>query len=137
VTVDEPAASTTVELIQRAMNTAVGVNPKNKGRRQGSRHASCGQKASLLKVCENTVWRMQINGEMPKPIRIGRAISWGNEQGMGRCWLSKSLSMKGAVSVCLGLASCQKFRRSALSANCSPFRCEYLLVVFRLSWPRI
>lgn len=33
--------------------------------------------AKLLNVSGRTLWRMYNSGEMPKPIRIGRAIRWG------------------------------------------------------------
>lgn len=33
--------------------------------------------AKLLKVSARTVWTMQNSGNMPKPIRFGRAVRWG------------------------------------------------------------
>jgi excisionase family DNA binding protein len=35
--------------------------------------------AKLLKVSERTLWRMHTTGEMPPPIRIGRAVRWSLE----------------------------------------------------------
>jgi excisionase family DNA binding protein len=37
------------------------------------------QAARLLKVSERTLWRMHHTGEMPPPIRIGRAVRWSVE----------------------------------------------------------
>jgi excisionase family DNA binding protein len=37
------------------------------------------QAAKLLKVSERTLWRMHHDGEMPPPIRIGRAVRWSLE----------------------------------------------------------
>lgn len=34
------------------------------------------QAAKLLKVSERTLWKMHHSGEMPQPIRIGRAVRW-------------------------------------------------------------
>lgn len=36
--------------------------------------------AKLLTVSEKTVYTMQTNGEMPKPVRIGRAVRWGRDE---------------------------------------------------------
>lgn len=33
--------------------------------------------AKLLKISDRTVFSMHTNGEMPKPVRIGRAVRWG------------------------------------------------------------
>lgn len=35
--------------------------------------------AKLLKVSPRTLWRMQTSGEMPAPIRLGRAVRWSAE----------------------------------------------------------
>lgn len=34
----------------------------------------------LLKVSSRTLWRMYTSGEMPPPIRIGRAVRWGYDE---------------------------------------------------------
>ena len=36
--------------------------------------------AKLLTVCDRTVYAMQKSGEMPKPVRIGRAVRWGRAE---------------------------------------------------------
>lgn len=36
--------------------------------------------AKLLTVCDKTVYTMQKNGEMPKPVKIGRAVRWGRAE---------------------------------------------------------
>jgi excisionase family DNA binding protein len=36
--------------------------------------------AKLLKVSDRTVQSMQTSGEMPKPVRIGRAVRWGRAE---------------------------------------------------------
>lgn len=90
VTLDEQGANTLVELIRRALTTEVGFAHQNEGR-----HAlfagrkppedlgllvNTNQVAKLLKVSEKTIWTMQTQGRMPKPIRIGRAVRWGYEE---------------------------------------------------------
>lgn len=37
------------------------------------------QAAKLLEVSERTLWRMYTSGEMPPPIRIGRAVRWSRK----------------------------------------------------------
>ena len=36
--------------------------------------------AKLLKVSDRTVFSMHTNGEMPKAVRIGRAVRWGRAE---------------------------------------------------------
>jgi len=36
--------------------------------------------AKLLKVSNRTVFSMRIHGEMPKPVKIGRAVRWGRSE---------------------------------------------------------
>ena len=36
--------------------------------------------AKLLTVCDKTVYRMQKSGEMPEPVKIGRAVRWGRTE---------------------------------------------------------
>lgn len=36
--------------------------------------------AKLLTVSDRTVYAMQKSGEMPKPVRIGRAVRWGRAE---------------------------------------------------------
>jgi len=36
--------------------------------------------AKLLRVSDRTLFRMHTEGEMPKPIRIGRAVRWGRDE---------------------------------------------------------
>jgi excisionase family DNA binding protein len=48
--------------------------PENQGLLIDSRQA-----AKLLTVSERTLWKMQNSGEMPAPIRIGRAVRWSLE----------------------------------------------------------
>lgn len=36
--------------------------------------------AKLLTVSDRTVYAMQKSGEMPKPVRIGRAVRWGRTE---------------------------------------------------------
>jgi excisionase family DNA binding protein len=38
------------------------------------------QVAKLLQVSARTVWKMEHVGEMPKAIRIGKAVRWGYEE---------------------------------------------------------
>ena len=47
------------------------------------------RRPDLLKVSQRTLWRMWNEGEMPLPIRVGRAIRWSYEglEGMGPCGL--------------------------------------------------
>ena len=95
VSLDEQGANTIVELIHRAIATEVGFNPQSNARLNASQHALfAGQKppedrgllvdtnqvANLLKVCRKTIWTMQTQGRMPKPIRIGSAVRWSYEE---------------------------------------------------------
>ena len=36
--------------------------------------------AKLLKVSDRTILTMHTSGEMPKPVRIGRAVRWGRAE---------------------------------------------------------
>lgn len=48
--------------------------PEDQGRLIDSKEA-----AKLLKVSPRTLWRMQTSGDMPAPIRLGRAVRWSAE----------------------------------------------------------
>lgn len=95
ITLDETAARTLAELLAPAMKQAIGqMTSESKPARdvqiRASRNAGFGGEkppdhgllidsrgaARLLKVSPRTLWKMQNNGEMPPPIRIGRAVRW-------------------------------------------------------------
>jgi len=95
VTLDEHEATKVVDLIRSAVVQPVGFDPTREARIKASQHAFfAGQKppedkgllvdtnevAKLLKVSARTVWKVQNEGEKPKPIRIGRAVRWNYEE---------------------------------------------------------
>jgi excisionase family DNA binding protein len=98
ITLGEDAAKALAEVlgpaIQQAMQQGTEEGAKRQARLRASQNAIFGgeeppgdqgllidsrQAAKLLKVSERTLWRMHNEGEMPQPIRIGRAVRWSLE----------------------------------------------------------
>lgn len=95
IALDEEAVETLVELMKRVVREVTGIDEQKEARLRASQHALFGgqkppedmgllidnrEAAKLLKVSERTLWRMWNSGEMPKPIRIGRAVRWRYEE---------------------------------------------------------
>jgi excisionase family DNA binding protein len=95
ITMGEDAAKAVAEILGSAFSQAtITANKANDGktaRPRASRNAIFGDQnspedqsllidskeaARLLKVSERTLWRLHHTGEMPPPIRIGRAVRW-------------------------------------------------------------
>ncbi len=91
ITLDEDAVETLAELMKGIVREVSGIDEQKESRLRASQHALFGgqkppedmgllidtkQAAKLLKVSERTLWGMWNSGEMPKPIRIGRAVRW-------------------------------------------------------------
>lgn len=95
VTLGDDAAKSLAELLgpalKQAMQTGTEEDARGQARLRASQHAIFGgeeppddqgllidsrQAAKLLNVSPRTLWRMQNDGEMPQPIRIGRAVRW-------------------------------------------------------------
>jgi len=99
ITLDETATNTLAELLAPAIkqaiaNSAIESDERKESRLRASQNAIfAGEKppgdqgllidskvaARLLKVSQRTLWRMHKTGEMPPPIRIGRAVRWSVE----------------------------------------------------------
>ena len=84
-----------VEFVRLVFQMISDGEPRFKTAKERSQHAIFGgqpppqdhgllidtrQTAQLLNVSHRTVWSMQRDGKMPKPIRIGRAVRWGYEE---------------------------------------------------------
>ena len=100
VTLDDNAARTLAELLTPAIKQAIGLvgghsDAKQYARYRASQNAlfagekppedkglliDSRQAAKLLKVSERTLFTMHKRGEMPSPIRIGRAVRWSLEE---------------------------------------------------------
>lgn len=95
ITLDEEAVAALVTLLRKAIPEFTVQDEKREARLRASQHALfSGQKppddrgllidnreaAKLLKVSERTLWRMWNEGEMPPPIRVGRAVRWSYEE---------------------------------------------------------
>ena len=80
--------------IRQAMQTGTDNEVKRQARLRASQNALFGgeqppeaqgllidsrQATKLLNVSQRTLWRMHNEGEMPQPIRIGRAVRWSLE----------------------------------------------------------
>ena len=96
ITLDESAARPLAELLAPALKQAGFIphesNEESKARLRPNPNF-CGQKlpedqgllvdsreaAKLLRISPRTLWKMQTSGEMPPPIRIGRAVRWSLE----------------------------------------------------------
>lgn len=98
-TLDEATENVLADLLALAIKQAVGADAnetddtKNAKLRASQRAIFAGAKppedqgllinskeaAKLLKVSPRTLWRMQTSGEMPAPIRLGRAVRWSAE----------------------------------------------------------
>jgi excisionase family DNA binding protein len=96
INLDENAARTLAELLAPAIKQAVGLaggelDAKREARLRASQNALFGgekppedkgllidtrQAAKLLRVSERTLLNMGKRGELPPPIRIGRAVRW-------------------------------------------------------------
>ena len=95
ITLDEDAAKALADVlgpaIRQAMQTATDADAKKQARPRASENTILGgkeppedqgllidsrQAANLLKVSERTLWKMHHTGEMPQPIRLGRAVRW-------------------------------------------------------------
>ena len=99
ITLDETAAKSLAELLapaikQATANMAGEPDDKRYARLQASQNAIFGgeqppsdqgllidsrEAARMLKISQRTLWRMHTTGEMPPPIRIGRAVRWSLE----------------------------------------------------------
>lgn len=98
VTLNDDAAKALAEVlgpaIRQATQSGTEADAARQARVTASRHALFGgevppedqgllidsrQAAKLLKVSERTLWRLHHDGEMPQPIRIGRAVRWSLE----------------------------------------------------------
>jgi excisionase family DNA binding protein len=95
VSVAEPNIAELVRLFSAIVGALRGAEPTLKSAKERSQHGifagkkppedvellvDTNQVAKLLQVSPRTVWKMQDTGEMPKPIRIGRAVRWGFEE---------------------------------------------------------
>lgn len=95
VTIDESVATTLAELLTPAIRQAIGISVSETdgraARLKASQEALFGgekppddqgllidsrEAAKLLKVSPRTLWQRHSHGEMPPPIRIGRAVRW-------------------------------------------------------------
>jgi excisionase family DNA binding protein len=96
INLDENAARTLADLLAPAIKQAVGLtaselDAKREARLRASQNALFGgekppedkgllidtrQAAKLLRVSERTLLNMGKRGELPPPIRIGRAVRW-------------------------------------------------------------
>ena len=94
ITLDENSVAALIALMRRAFPEATVADDKREARLRASQHALFGgqkppedkgllidnrEAAKLLKVSQRTLWRMWNEGEMPSPIRVGRAIRWSYE----------------------------------------------------------
>jgi predicted DNA-binding transcriptional regulator AlpA len=99
LTLDETAAKTFAAFLAPEIKKAIGVTAgeleeKANARIRASQHALLGglklpenqgilvdskEAAKLLKISTRTLWGMHNSGEMPQPIRIGRAVRWSLE----------------------------------------------------------
>lgn len=52
------------------------------------------QVASLLGICERTLWGMQNEGRMPEPIRIGRSVKWRYDEIVA--WVAAGCPLDGS-----------------------------------------
>ncbi len=83
------------EIVQKAVNVAVGFDPQREARLRASHHANlAGQKmpedkgllidtkaaTKLLNVSARTIWQMTQTGRIPQPIKIGRLVRWSYEE---------------------------------------------------------
>lgn len=99
ITLGDDGAKALAELlgavIKQAMQSGTGEDARRQARLRASQNAIFGgekppsdqallidsrQAAKLLKVSPRTLWRMHNDGEMPQPIRIGRAVRWSLEE---------------------------------------------------------
>jgi excisionase family DNA binding protein len=93
--IDEQNSEKLVDVLHRVVQSAAGVDPRAEARLKASQNAlfagrkppddrglsiDTNQAAKLLKVSPRTVWRMKHSGEMPKAIRIGKAVRWGYDE---------------------------------------------------------
>ena len=99
ITLDETAAKSLAELLgpaikQATANSASETDERRNARLQASQNAIFGgeqppsdqgllinsrEAAKLLKISQRTLWQWHSTGEMPPPIRIGRAVRWALE----------------------------------------------------------
>lgn len=98
ITLGEDTAKALAEIlssaIQQAMQQDNDADDKKPARMRASQNALFGgekspedqgllidsrRAAKLLKVSERTLWKMHRTGEIPPPIRIGRAVRWSLE----------------------------------------------------------
>ena len=95
ITLDENAVAALVTLMRKAFPDTTVLDEKREARFRASQHAlfrgekppedkglliDSRQAGKLLKVSDRTIWRMWNDGEMPQPIRIGRAVRWSYEE---------------------------------------------------------
>lgn len=76
VTIDDDSAKVLAELIKPAF-------PQNRNDSGGSKQSDdqtllidSRHVAKMLKLSGRTIWKMQNNGDMPPPIRIGTSVRW-------------------------------------------------------------
>jgi excisionase family DNA binding protein len=99
ITLGDDAAKALAELLAAALKQAATLPGSDfdeirEARLRASQNAIfCGQKppedrgilidtkqaAKLLKISERHLWRMHHSGEMPPPVRIGKAVRWSLE----------------------------------------------------------
>jgi excisionase family DNA binding protein len=92
ISLPEESISEFVRVVSAIVGTLPVAKPTFKSANERSQHAIFGgqqppdehgllintdEVAKLLKASPRTVWKMQNEGEMPTPIRIGRAVRWG------------------------------------------------------------
>lgn len=95
ITLDEVSARTLVDLVRAALQATTEQDERRAARLESSRNAPfAGQKppedrgllidtnqvSKLLKISSRTIWKMEHCGEMPKAIRIGKAVRWSYEE---------------------------------------------------------
>lgn len=101
VSVDQASVLEIIKMIRQALQGDPDFDSRAEARMRASRNALfAGQKppedrgllidtnqvAKLLKVSARTVYRMEHCGEMPRAIRIGKAVRWGYEE--IKAWVS-------------------------------------------------
>lgn len=95
VTLDEPSVRVIVDLVSAAVRQNFETDSLQVARLTASHNALFGSEkppedrgllidtanaAKLLKVSRRTIWKMEHFGEMPKAIRIGKAVRWSYEE---------------------------------------------------------
>jgi excisionase family DNA binding protein len=91
ITLDEDAAKALAAILAPALRQVTTPDDGREARRRISQRAllrgeelpedqglliDSKEAARLLKVSARTLWKLQDSGEMPPPVRIGRAVRW-------------------------------------------------------------